>query len=230
MPVTRFFVAEGEALGVADAEPVGVGVALDVGETVALDDELGAGEGEELVLDVGEALALTLALGVDEEAVEEAGLAVVAEAVALAVGDGSKVPTRAITELDEDGDGELLALLVGAEGDAELETVGLALNVAVATGVAEADVAVAEGTAVVDGLAVAVDVGLAEFEAEGVALPDTDGDADGRGVAEVHFSGIVVAVVITPPVSADAITGTEAKIESTRALTAETTIVLERRE
>ena len=182
------------------------------------------------MLDEGEALALTLALGVAEEAVEEAVLAVVADAVALAVGVGSKVPTRDVTEPDEDGDGELLALLVGAEGDAELETVGLALKVAVATGVADVGVAEDAGTVVADGDELAVIVGLAELDAVGVALPDAVGETVGRGVEEVHFSGIAVAVVMTPPVSADAITGTEAKIESTSALTAETTIVLERRE
>ena len=220
MPVTRVFVALDELLGVADADPVGddvaleVVLALDVGDAEALVDEAGAAD--ELAVDVETTDGDDELLGVADVVVEDTGVALAVAGALLAVGVGSIDPVRVEIELDDEGVEDALALLVEAEGDAELDAVGLALKVTVDVGEAEGaslDVTVGEAICMVE----ALEVGL------GVVLEVTVGavvaDAVGFTDVDAHCAGMLVTEVITPPASGEAMTGTVATIENTSALT-----------
>ena len=227
-PVTRVFVALGELLGVADAEPFGVGVALE--DAVALD----VGEADALVDEDDDAVALAVGvdttdgddelLGVGDPGVDDTGVALAVAGVLLAVGVGSMVPVREVTELDEVS--EALALPVEAEAEGALVAVGLALKVTVAVGEAEAEEVapvVAEGVALDEAVGEAICVVEALEVGLGVVLEVTVGavvaDAVGFTDVDAHCAGMLVTEVITPPASGEAMTGTVATIENTSALT-----------
>ena len=190
-PVTRVLVALGELLGVADAEPVGVGVAL--ADAVALDD----GDAEALVEEDGSAVAFAVGvdtadgddelLGAADAGGDDTGVALAVAGALLAVGVGSMVPVREVTELDEVS--EALALPVDAEAEGALVAVGLALKVTVAVGEAEVvapvveegealDETVGEATCVVEalevGLAVALEVTVEVAVGNAVGFTDAD--------------------------------------------------------
>ena len=192
-PVTRVLVALGELLGVADAEPFGVGVALE--DAVALD----VGEADALVDEDDDAVALAVGvdttdgddelLGVGDPGVDDTGVALAVAGVLLAVGVGSMVPVREVTELEAAGVGEALALPVDAEAEGALVAVGLALKVTVAVGEAEVvapvveegealDETVGEATCVVEalevGLAVALEVTVEVAVGNAVGFTDAD--------------------------------------------------------
>lgn len=220
MPVTRVFVALDELLGVADADPVGddvaleVVLALDVGDAEALVDEAGAAD--ELAVDVETTDGDDELLGVADVVVEDTGVALAVAGALLAVGVGSIDPVRVEIELDDEGVEDALALLVEAEGDAELDAVGLALKVTVDVGEAEGaslDVTVGEAICMVEALEVGLGVVLEVTVGGAVAVPV------GFTEGEVHFSGMLVTVVITPPTSVEAITGIVAKMDNTTAVT-----------
>lgn len=213
----------GEAVGDAVGDVVGAAVAELVELGVALADVDGVVVAEELEEDDGLVLADALLVGAGIDGVVDAdvGLALADSRDALEVGVGSIVPVRDVTDDDVVGVGDALALLVGDEGEAELEAVGLAVNVAVAVGVAEdGGDEVAEEELLTDAEGEAFDeIGVALAELVGVALPEAEGVTIGRAVAGSHLSGILVTVVMTPPTSGDAITGTVAMIDNTTALT-----------
>lgn len=181
------------------------------------DDALGVAEAEPVgvgvALEVGvpEALGDTagVALELGELATDEVGVTE-DEGVADALGVGSIEPTRE------------LSVLVG-EGEAVAS--GEDVTVAVGAGVEDTD-----GAALLE--LEALDVALADALGDTVGLTEdvAVGLTEGRTELEVHRSGTLDTVVITPPTSTAAITGTVAKIDKSKPLVTEIATRAERRE